>query len=393
MWLSSDHHISTTNFAFHIIDFSLLAAKLRKSGDMVDLRKRKRMSAPADTRPAKKQATAARKSRGSKSRQTTKITSLPVELIEQICSWLIHPYHDAILSFRLANKTLAEKSSRFFAKAFFEHNTFTLASLRYGLRMLRQLQNSQFCEYIQNVVITPGEINIPCVPHGSNYQDFFKAKNLDPIGFANALSELPKLRVVCFVGFRSTCHSTTSTTLLRDVGPRFIQIMSEHLNVANLKTLIFERLEVRAHDVAALVSRHKKFLHAIYFDSVLLCDGRWTDVIRALRKPKDLSHVRITNPGERHGMRISDVWFTPDDYDLSDLHDTMSDMDSEDLDLLHVRMMELTESDEWADWDTMYVNWEPHYHSQHPRSWICEIRQEMHRFLDDMRDRYHRDYI
>jgi hypothetical protein len=359
---------------------------------MVNLRKRKRASTPAgDERPTKKQTIATRKSRRPKSRQTTKITSLPVELIEQICSWLIHPYHDAILNFRLASKTLAEKSSRVFAKTFFEHNAFTLASLRYGLRMLHELQASQFCEYIQEVAVSAGDINIPYVPHGSNYQDFFTAKNLDPIGFAKALSELPKLRTVCFVGFRATCHTLTSTTLLREVGPKFIQIMAENLNVLNLKTLIFERLEVRARDITALVTHHKKLIHAICFDSVLLCDGRWTDVIRALRKPKDLSHVRIINPGERHGMRISDVWFTPEDYDISDLHDMMSDMDSDDFDLLDAHMMELTESDEWADWDTMDMNWD--YHSQHPRSWGCEFRQEMQRFLDDMKDRYHRDYI
>jgi len=99
------------------------------------------------------------------------------------------------------------------------------------------------------------------------------------------------------------------------------------------------------------------------------------------------------NPGERHGLRISDVWFTPDDYDVSDFHDMMSDMDSDDFDLLDAHMIELTESDEWADWETMDMNWESHYHSQHPRSWGCEFRSEMLRFLDDMKERYHRDYI
>jgi hypothetical protein len=360
---------------------------------MVNLRKRGRASSPSDERPAKKPTMVTRKSRGRNSRQETKITSLPVELIEQICSWLIHPYHDAILYFRLANKTLAEKSWRVFAKTFFEHNAFTIASLRYGLRMLRELKASQFCEYIQDVAISAGDINIPCVPHGSNYQDFFTAKNLDPVGFAKALSELPKLRSVCFVGFRATCHTFTSTTLLREVGPRFMQIMAENLRVSNLKTLAFERIEVRARDIAAIVTRHRKPIHAIYFDTVLLSDGRWTDIIRALRKPKDLSHLRFMNPSERHAMRISDVWFTPEDYDVSDLHDMMSDMDSDEFDLLDAHMVELTESDEWADWDTMDLHWESHYHSQHPRSWGCESRQQMLTFLDDMKDRYHRDYI
>ncbi len=352
-----------------------------------------RASAPGDEPPTKKPTILTRNSRVRHSRRATKITSLPVELIEQICSWLIHPYHDAILNFRLASKTLAEKSSRAFAKTFFEHNAFTLGNLRYGLRLLRELQASPFCEYIQEVSISAGDINIPCVPHGPNYQDFFTAKNLDPVGFAKALSELPNLQAVLFVGFRASCHSMTWTTLLREVGPSFIQIMAENLHVVNLKTLIFERLEVRARDIAALVSRHKKQIHTIYFDSVLLSEGRWTDVIRALRKPKDLSHVRIINPGERHGMRISDIWFTPEDYDVSDFHDMMSDMDSEEFDVLDAHMMGLTDSDEWADWDTMDLNFESHYHSQHPRSWGCESRQEMLTFLDDMRDRYHRDFI
>jgi hypothetical protein len=293
----------------------------------------------------------------------------------------------------LASKILAEKSSRVFAKTFFEHNTFTLANLRYGFRMLRDLQASQFCDYIQEVAISAGDINIPCVPHGSNYQDFFTAKNLDPVGFASALSELPKLRTVYFIGFRTTCSSIKSGTLLREVGPKFIQIMAENLKVLNLKAIIFDHLEVRARDINLLLTRHKKTMHAIYFDSVLLCDGRWTNVIQSLRKPKDLSHVRIINPGERHGTRTSEVWFTPDDYDVSDLHDMMSDMDSDDFDLLDAHMVELTESDEWAEWENGDMGWEPHYHSQHPRSWSCEFRQEMPRFLDDMKDRYHHDYI
>lgn len=361
---------------------------------MVNLRKRRRASTIGDERPTKKPTIVTRKSRGLNSRRaTTKITSLPVEIIEQICSWLIHPCHDAILNFRLTSKALAEKSSQVFAKTFFEHNAFTLASLRYGLRMLRELQSSQFCDYIQEVAISAGDINIPCVPHGSNYQDFFMAKNLDPVGFAKALSQLPNLRAVCFVGFHATCHSMTSTNLLREVGRRFIQIMAKHLKVLNLKALIFERLEARARDIAALISRHKKSIHAIYFDSVLLSDGQWTDVIEALRKPKDLSHVRIIHPCERDGIQISNIWFTPDDYDISGLHDMMSDMESDGFDMLETRVIELMEADEWADWDPTESNWDSHLHSQHPRSWGCEFHNEMERFLDDMTERYHSDYI
>lgn len=320
------------------------------------------------------------------------INDLPTELIEQICAWLVHPYHDAILDMRLASKTLAAKSSRFFGKMFFERSQFTLANLKHNYPLLREIQKSHFADFIQEIQLSAGDISIPGVPHGMTYQNYYRAKRVDPGAFAKAMSELPNLQVVIFGGFRSLCHGV-SNNLLREIGPPFMEMMAQNLYIPKLRAFYFERLEIKKNDLVNLIKKHRKTLHSIAFESVLLSNGTWQTIIRALQHVKNLGHVNIGTPTERHPTRIFEVSFTPPDYFPPDFDDTWSDMDSEfdPEDMFQDQLEEMTFRDEWADWEIM--EWADPHTFDHPKSWSCNIHERVPDFLDDMRERYHREYF
>lgn len=322
------------------------------------------------------------------------IIDLPTELIEIICAWLVHPFHDAILDLRLANKTLAEKSSHFFGQMFFEHTQFTLASMKHHYSILREIQKSKFAEFVKEVQLSAGIINIPVVPHGMQYQNFFRAKGIDPVAFAKVLSELPSLLLIIFGGFRAHgCHGISSN-LLREVGPTFMGMMAENLYAPKLKGIVFERIEIKKNDVVALVKKHKKTLQSVEFDQVLVANGTWTPILRTLGVVKGLNHINISCPAERRPQRISEVSFTPPDYYPPDFDDIWSDIESEfdANEVLREQLEEMSLRDEWADWHML--EWIPDPHTlDHPRSWTCGDSELIEAFLTDLRDRYHIDYF
>jgi len=323
--------------------------------------------------------------------QKTVITELPTELIELICNYLVHPFHDAILDFRLANKILAEKSSHFFGEMYFARNQFTIARMKQSYLVLRQIQQSMFVQFIEEVQLSAGDINIPVVPHGMTYQSFYRAKQVDPATFAKVLSELPNLKVIILGGFRATCHGVSST-LLQEIGPAFVHMMAEHLNVPKLKSLYFERMEAARVDVITLIRKHKKTLSNIYFESLLVNQGSWTPIIKCLGAVKDLAHVNIANPAVRHASnRIDTVSFAPDDDTSPDFDEIWGEIDSDISadELLADRIEEMAERDEWADWQVLNLSSDPHLTFDHPRSWTCADSERMKDFLAALTKRCH----
>jgi len=108
---------------------------------------------------------------------------------------------------------------------------------------------------MHEVTVSAGDINVHDIARDSGYQDFLESRISDSVAFAKVLSKLPKLRAICFGdGFRGSCDAARSTQL-REVGLRFIQIISptEHLGIPNLKLLTFKSLEIRTQDEAAIV--------------------------------------------------------------------------------------------------------------------------------------------
>jgi len=318
------------------------------------------------------------------------ITELPIELIELICIYLVHPFHDAILDFRLANKTLAEKSSHFFGEMYFTRNQFTLARMKHSYQVLRQIQQSTFVQFIEEVQLSAGDINIPYVPHGMTYQSFYRAKQIDPVAFAKALSELPNLKILIFGGFRATCNGV-SGTLLQEIGPAFMHMMAENLHAPKLQNLFFERMEAAKADVVALIKKHKKTLTTIYFDSLLITHGSWPQIIKCLGTVKGLGHVHVANPATRNPPnRIYTVSFAPADYVPPDFDEIWSELDSDiSMDLIADWLNDLTDRDEWADWRLIDWDVDSHLAFDHPRIWTCTDPEKMKAFIAALVDRYH----
>jgi hypothetical protein len=233
----------------------------------------------------------------------SKLSDLPVEMVERIVDYL--PHRDTLLHLRLACRNLNAKTLCRFGKAYLSHSVWDLEPPK--IKALTYYSNMpSMAFHVGTVLLTAPRAVQPA------YENIWAAKGADPVKLGRALSRFPhlfKLGLQCF-------HIYDSEDFLHD----FV----EHLWIQQLKEFEVTMSRMKAADVVLVLKRHRKTLNHLDFEALDLraepdeeedededmeLNGTpWSDVFEAMKKIKNDCEIEITTPRQFGKETLMDMW-------------------------------------------------------------------------------------
>lgn len=177
------------------------------------------------------------------------LSDLPLELINRIVDYL--PNRDALLQLRQTSKCLCAKTLEQFSKAYFATSFWTLGGSN----------TRAICHFATRplVVAHLASITLEAPTRDRTYDDFWKAKKIDPASLATALNRFTYLRSLKLEGFREPAH---------DDGWSFMKAFISHLATNDLEKLELYNVDLTQNDAVNLVKKFHRTLKAIVLSGI-----------------------------------------------------------------------------------------------------------------------------
>jgi hypothetical protein len=221
-----------------------------------------------------------------------RLDELPLELVDRIVDYL--PHRDALLQLRLTCRELCAKTLDQFSKAYFSISTWTLGASN-AKAISHFSTRPKVVSHLTCVTLkAPTKIRI--------YDNFWRAKGINPTELANALTQFTQLRTLRLIDFGYSNGIKDSWS--------FFRLFVSNLSVPNLRSLQLTRVDIEKEDAIKLMRQFKDTIEVVVFEAVNLLYrsdtnekrpeyySPWSDALLAMKDTKNECQVTIEEPKE-----------------------------------------------------------------------------------------------